>query len=174
MHVMNITTAIEFLVYIAQWWMLIAQLSDKSADQICADSPLLPTLKEKHCGGILWTIYVVNGAFLILYIYFCAVTYEHYFMGLLRPDFRAAEAKLIEKEIQQKRLDQEAAKLEEAERLKNTQEFIQAVETAVEKRLLENESAYPDVTNLRPPMPSNEQPHINQSTRMSARNSVPI
>jgi len=135
MHVMNITTAIEFLVYIAQWWMLIAQLSDKSADQICADSPLLPTLKEKHCGGILWTIYVVNGGFLLLYLYFCAVTYEHYFMGLLRPDFQLYEQKLLLQEQENKKLAEDAAKLEEDEKLKRKLEIAAAVETAVEERL---------------------------------------
>jgi hypothetical protein len=83
MYCMNLTTAIETFVFICQCIVLFSQLNDVNA--ICAGSAIMPTLGIKTCGGVLSLLYSMNGAYVILYMYFCCVCYEHYFMALSNP-----------------------------------------------------------------------------------------
>ena len=64
----------------------------------------MPTFGLDTCSGILTFVYSVNAGFIVLYMYFCCVTYEHYWMALKNPAFIMREAK----RLNQVRKDKEA------------------------------------------------------------------
>lgn len=69
----------------------------------------MPTLGMTSCPGILMLVYSVNAGFIVLYMYFCCVTYEHYWMGLKNPRFIIKEAKRLNDERKQKEAMEAAA-----------------------------------------------------------------
>lgn len=98
MYFLNFSVAIEFGVFTFQSFLLFR------AYEIC-ESPIIPTWKVKNCWGKVTLLYSCNAAFLLLYLYFCCVTYEHYWMGLKNPKFIVREAQILAEEKKQRELE---------------------------------------------------------------------
>jgi hypothetical protein len=114
MYVMNFTTAIEILMFAIQCIILVDNI--QNANVLCETNQILPTLNIQSCSGLLWLIYSANGAFIVLYMYFCCVTYEHYWMGLRNPKFVMQEAKRIAREKRDAEALEQAVLLAEKEK----------------------------------------------------------
>ena len=69
-----------------------------------------------NCAGVLWMIYTINAAFIVLYMYFCCVTYEHYWMALRNPKFILLETKRLAREKRDAEVLEQAALLAEKEK----------------------------------------------------------
>jgi len=92
MYVMNLTTALETLIFMTQIIVLIGNIHN--ADVLC-EVQSMPTFGIDSCSGVLSLVYSTNAAFIVLYMYFCCVTYEHYWMSLKNPAMIMREAKRL-------------------------------------------------------------------------------
>jgi hypothetical protein len=92
MYLMNATTAFETLIFLGQLLVLIGNIH--SGKDLCG-LQTMPTFGITSCTGILTLVYSTNAAFIVLYMYFCCVAYEHYWMGLKNPKFIVQEAKRL-------------------------------------------------------------------------------
>jgi hypothetical protein len=111
-YVMNLTTALETLIFMAQISVLIGNIHN--ADVLC-EVPAMPTFGIDSCSGVLSFVYSTNAAFIVLYMYFCCVTYEHYWMSLKNPAMIIREAKRIN-QVKKDKEALEAAALAAAEK----------------------------------------------------------
>lgn len=92
MYLMNATTAFETLIFLVQLIVLIGNFH--SPYDLC-ELQTMPTFGINSCNGILTLVYSTNAAFIVLYMYFCCVAYEHYWMSLKNPRFMLQEAKRL-------------------------------------------------------------------------------
>ena len=139
MYCMNITTCIEVIIYFIQWVVLI-----KDGTQVCATDPRIPTFGLNSCNKVQSIIFSANGVFIVIYMYFCCVTYEHYWRGMKNPVFLLREGKRIKKE-QDDKVAKDAADLALAEERKKQlteaalkQEAISAQKLAEEREMTLN------------------------------------